>query len=365
MIRVEHLVKRYGANVAVDDVSFSVAKGDVVGFLGPNGAGKSTTLRILAGFLGMTAGKVTIAGHDVALDSFAARSAVGYMPEAVPLYPEMRVVEYLAFRAELKRVARGERRARVDDAMAKARVDDVATTSIGRLSKGYRQRVGLADALVANPPILILDEPTAGLDPNQIREVRAVLRALGGDHTILLSTHILSEVEATCGRVVVIAKGKLLADGATADLRGMRRTAGLAITVRGDPAQAARVLRAVPGIARVQVAAVAEGAPAKRDEAPAAKGGDGGHAGDLSVATCTWKKKIGDDAIARAAEKAVGSLVLEGLFVREAKAIGGSLEDVFAELTRGAPPDEAGADADEGADDGADRAGAPRGGAEA
>src|SRR4051812_27468502 len=238
MISVQKLVKRYGsgpgARVAVDNLSFEVDKGEVVGFLGPNGAGKSTTLRIVSGFLGMTSGTVSVAGHDIRDESFEARQKIGYMPEAVPLYPEMRVAEYLAFRAELKRVPRSDRASFVDDAMAKANVDEVANVLIGSLSKGYRQRVGLADALVARPPLLILDEPTAGLDPNQIREVRDVIRALGKEHTVLLSTHILSEVEASCSRVIVIAKGKLVAEGTMADLARKRRAAGLLLVVRGE-----------------------------------------------------------------------------------------------------------------------------------
>ena len=234
MISVQKLVKRYGKKLAVDDLSFEVDRGEVVGFLGPNGAGKSTTLRILAGFLGMSSGTVTVAGHDIKDQSFEARQKIGYMPEAVPLYTEMRVAEYLAFRAELKRVARSERRSAVDEAMQKANVDDVANVLIGNLSKGYRQRVGLADALVARPPLLVLDEPTAGLDPNQIREVRDVIKELGREHTVLLSTHILSEVEASCSRVVVIAKGKLVAEGTMEDLAKKRRAAGLVIVVRGD-----------------------------------------------------------------------------------------------------------------------------------
>ena len=167
MIRVSHLTKRYGVQLAVDDVSFEVGKGEVLGFLGPNGAGKSTTLRILAGYLAPTSGTVAIDGHDVATDSIGARRCIGYMPEAVPLYPEMRVIEYLRFRAELKRVPRATRTSRIDDAMGQAAVLDVAHKRIEHLSKGYRQRVGLADAIVARPPIVILDEPTAGLDPNQ------------------------------------------------------------------------------------------------------------------------------------------------------------------------------------------------------
>jgi len=302
--------------VAVDDVSFRVEKGQIVGFLGPNGAGKSTTLRILAGFLGMTAGKVEICGHDVEGESLEARRSVGYMPEAVPLYPEMRVVEYLTFRAELKGVARSKRRAHVDDAMDKASVFDVANTLIGKLSKGYRQRVGLADALVANPPLLILDEPTAGLDPNQIRQVRELIAGLSGDHTVLLSTHILSEVEQSCDRVILIAKGKLLAEGKTADIRKMRRAAALEITVRGDAARALRILRAVQGVAKVKEA------PTK--EAPTA------------TFHVTWTKKLADSDVDATIEAAVAALVGAGLGVREVAPVGSSLEDVFTELTRDA-----------------------------
>jgi ABC-2 type transport system ATP-binding protein len=305
VIVVSHLVKRYGSTAAVDDVSFEVGKGEVVGFLGPNGAGKSTTLRILSGFLGMTSGSVTIAGHDIDDDSFEARKAIGYMPEAVPLYPEMRTVEYLMFRAELKGVARAKRRANVDEAMEKANVVDVATQVIGKLSKGYRQRVGLADALVAKPPLLILDEPTAGLDPNQIRDVRAVVAGLGAEHTVLLSTHILSEVEASCSRVLVIAKGKLVAQGATSEIRAMRRAPRVEITVRGDAAKAEVALAGADGIAEVERVA-----------------------SDADVATFRCATKS-----ATATEDAVSALVAAGLRVREVRAAGG-LEEVFAELTK-------------------------------
>ncbi len=314
MIEVSHLVKRYGSRLAVDDVSFEVGKGDVVGFLGPNGAGKSTTLRILAGFLGMNEGIVKIAGHDIVEESFEARRAIGYMPEAVPLYPEMRVREYLAFRAELKGVPRGRRRANVGEAMDKARVADVAGQVIGKLSKGYRQRVGLADALVAKPPILVLDEPTAGMDPNQIRDVRALVKELGKDHTVLLSTHILSEVESSCGRVLLIAKGKLVAKGATKDIQKMRRAPALEVVVRGKGEDAARVLRGVEGVTRVD--------------------GAGSESGGVSTLSCVWAKKLSAEECATATESAVAALVGSGLFVREVRAAGGSLEEVFAELTR-------------------------------
>ncbi len=317
MIEVSHLAKRYGSKLAVDDISFEVGKGDVVGFLGPNGAGKSTTLRILSGFLGMSQGTVKIAGHDIVAEPFRAREAIGYMPESVPLYPEMRVVEYLAFRAELKRVGRRARRAQVDLAMEKANVTDVATTLIGKLSKGYRQRVGLADALVARPPILILDEPTAGLDPNQIREVRSLIKGLGTEHTVLLSTHILSEVESSCSRVLVIAKGKLVAQGPTRDIQQMRRSRSLEITVRGNVDEALAVLKRIDGVAKVT--REAEGVSARSD---------------VAALRCTWVKKLPADSAILAAESAVAALVAAKIAVREVRGAGGSLEEVFAELTR-------------------------------
>jgi ABC-2 type transport system ATP-binding protein len=327
MISVQKLVKRYGSGslgsagrVAVDDVSFEVDKGEVVGFLGPNGAGKSTTLRILSGFLGMTSGKVTVAGYDIREQSFEARQKIGYMAEAVPLYPEMRVAEYLAFRAELKRVPRRDRPSFVDDAMQKANVDDVANVLIGSLSKGYRQRVGLADALVARPPLLILDEPTAGLDPNQIREVRDVIRDLGKEHTVLLSTHILSEVEASCSRVVVIAKGKLVAEGTMDDLSRKRRAAGLVLVVRGSVDAAIAAVSAVPGIAKVT-----------REE-------NRDTASDTHELRCSWQKKLDEAGTSAAIEQAVAALVASGCFVREVRAVRSSLEEVFAELTSGAAP---------------------------
>jgi ABC-2 type transport system ATP-binding protein len=316
MISVSHLVKRYGSNAAVDDVSFEVGKGDIVGFLGPNGAGKSTTLRILSGFLGMTSGKVTIAGHDVDEDSLGARAAIGYMPEAVPLYPEMRVIEYLGFRAELKGVARKKRVAWVDEAMGRANVMDVANVLIGNLSKGYRQRVGLADALVAKPAILILDEPTAGLDPNQIREVRDLIAELGKAHTILLSTHILSEVEASCSRVLVIAKGKLVASGETKDIGRMRKTSAVDLTLRGEPEGALRLVRAVEGVSKARRVAGEDGA-------------------SVFTVRCTFGKGEAQDGAALV-ERVVAALVGAGVAVREVRPAGGSLEDVFAELTRDA-----------------------------
>jgi ABC-2 type transport system ATP-binding protein len=242
VIEVQGLTKDYGTVIAVRDVSFSVGRGEVVGFLGPNGAGKSTTLRILAGFLGATSGKVTIGGFDIAEQSLEARAQLGYMPEAAPLYPELRVREYLEFRARLKRVPRARRRQNVERALERAHVADVSETTIGHLSKGYRQRVGLADALVADPPLLILDEPTAGLDPNQVREVRALIQELSAEHTVLLSTHILSEVEATCQRALVIDRGRLVAQGTLAELARGRRSSTLVVVLRDPDARASGIL---------------------------------------------------------------------------------------------------------------------------
>jgi ABC-2 type transport system ATP-binding protein len=255
VIEVEGLTKDYGTVVAVRDVSFSVGRGEVVGFLGPNGAGKSTTLRILAGFLGATSGKVRVNGHDLGDASLAARASLGYMPEAAPLYTELRVREYLEFRARLKKVPRSKRAASVERAMERANLRDVSETTIGHLSKGFRQRVGLADALVADPPLLILDEPTAGLDPNQVREVRALIKELATDHTVLLSTHILSEVEATCQRALVIDHGRLVAQGTLEELSRGRRSSTLSLTLRDPERRSAKVLGEQAGVIGVETLA--------------------------------------------------------------------------------------------------------------
>jgi ABC-2 type transport system ATP-binding protein len=252
MIEAENLSKDYGTVVAVQNVSFRVGAGEIVGFLGPNGAGKSTTLRILAGFLGATSGSVRIDGHDVAREPLLAKRKLGYMPEAAPLYPEMRVDEYLTFRASAKRVARSARKAAVRRAMELARVNDMQGTLIAHLSKGYRQRVALADALVASPPLLILDEPTAGLDPNQIRETRRVIRDLGKTHTILLSTHILSEVESTCDRALVIDRGKLVAEGTLAELSALGKSKTLLAELNDPEARAQSLLDEIQGVERVE-----------------------------------------------------------------------------------------------------------------
>ncbi len=210
MIEVEALSRRYGSRIAVDDVSFRVEPGEIVGFLGPNGAGKTTTLRMLTGYLAPTSGDIRIDGIDAVTNSIRARERIGYMPEGVPLYGEMRVYEYLRHRGALKSVANLAEA--VDRSLELAGVADARTRILGQLSKGYRQRVGLAEALIADPPILILDEPTSGLDPNQVRRFRELVRGFSGKKTVLLSTHILSEVEAVCDRVIIIREGKKVAD---------------------------------------------------------------------------------------------------------------------------------------------------------
>src|SRR6266850_2582212 len=213
MIEVQNLTKHYGPVTAIRDVSFSVAPGEIVGFLGPNGAGKSTTMRILSCFMPASGGTAKVAGFDVFRESMEVRRRIGYLPENVPLYTDLRVAPYLEFVAEIKGVPRGERKKRVADAMDRCRIADVQNRLIGKLSKGYRQRVGLAQAIVSDPAVLILDEPTIGLDPQQITEIRALIKALAGDHTVILSTHILPEVSMICQGVVIINRGSIVAQG--------------------------------------------------------------------------------------------------------------------------------------------------------
>jgi len=229
MIKVENLTKRYAGQPAIQDLNFEVSQGEIMGFLGPNGAGKTTTMRILAGFMPPTSGRATVAGFDVFEQSLQARTHLGYMPENVPLYSDMRVTEYLNYRAALKEVQHRRVAERVGDVEELCGLKEVEKKLIGTLSKGYRQRVGLADALLAEPDLLILDEPTIGLDPNQIRQVRELIKNLGRDHTILLSTHILPEVEMTCSRVIIIHKGRIEACDTPDNLLGRIRQAGIVV----------------------------------------------------------------------------------------------------------------------------------------
>src|SRR5580704_9830263 len=219
MIEVSNLTKRYAGRTAVDDISFTVAPGEIVGLLGPNGAGKSTTMRVLSGFMPATSGTVRVSGLDVFHDSDEVRKRIGYMPENNPLYPDMRVREYLKFRARLKGLGWRRSRERVNTVMEQCGLTGVSRRIIGQLSKGYRQRVGLADALVHEPDLIILDEPTIGLDPNQIRSVRELIKELGRRHTILLSSHILPEVEMTCNRVLIMREGRILASDTPENLQ--------------------------------------------------------------------------------------------------------------------------------------------------
>ena len=252
MIEVQHITKRYGRVTAVDDVSFRAERGEILGFLGPNGAGKTTTMRILTGYMPPTEGKAMVAGLDVFTQPTEAKRRTGYLPETPPLYPDMTVREYLDFVAKIKGVPPKERRNRVASTMERTRVADMASRHCSKLSKGYRQRVGLAQALIHNPEVLILDEPTAGLDPKQIIETRDLIRSLGGDHTIVLSTHILPEVAQTCHRVVIINKGRVVAvdtpENLTARLKGAET---MYVQVDSDGADALTVLQAIPGVTRV------------------------------------------------------------------------------------------------------------------
>ena len=254
MIEVQNLTKHYGSLTAIRDVSFSVAPGDIVGFLGPNGAGKSTTMRILSCFLPASSGSAKVAGYDVFRESMEVRKRIGYLPESVPLYGDMRVAPYLDFVAEVKGVGRSARRARVAEVMERTLITDMQDRLIRNLSKGYKQRVGLAQALVSDPHVLILDEPTIGLDPAQITEVRALIKSLAGEHTVILSTHILPEVSMVCGSVVIINRGAIVAQGPIDRLvEQFFPTARVEVEVTAPRAAAVRDgMRTIPGVVRVE-----------------------------------------------------------------------------------------------------------------
>ena len=308
MIRIEGLSKTYGRarEPALDGVSFAVARGEIVGLLGPNGAGKSTLMRVLTCFLTPTRGTAELNGHSIAGDTRAVRRSLGYLPEAVPLPPEMRVGEYLGFRAALKGVARGRRRAAIDDAIGAAGLTDRGAQIIGTLSRGYRQRVGLADALLGRPPILILDEPTVGLDPNQIRDTRDLIKRLGQEHAVLLSTHVLSEVEAVASRVVILNRGRLVAAETPGELRArMQARRRLVIEVRdADRGRAETIYRDLSVVTAVDAI-------------------DGTH---LALAFAA-----GDDGAAR--EAVFQAAVAGNLVLRELRSEEPSLEDLFAQVT--------------------------------
>jgi len=307
MIEVTNLTKKYGRTTAVDGVSFTVQKGEILGFLGPNGAGKTTTMRILTCYLPPTDGTAKVAGYDVFEAPLEVKRRVGYIPETPPLYIDMDVQTYLDFAAKIKGVPGKSRKARIDDAVEKCRVGDVRKTLIGKLSKGYRQRVGLAQAIIHNPDVLILDEPTAGLDPKQIIETRELIKSLGGEHTIVLSTHILPEVSMTCGRVVIINRGKVVAEDTPDNLmHRLRGAAALRVEAKGDPEQLERALARVPGVAKVSV-----------------------HGGSTGTQLFDVEASDGRDVRAELARSVVqGGFELLGL-----SQVGMSLEEIFLHLT--------------------------------
>ncbi len=256
MISVSHMTKHFAGCMAVNDVSFEVESGEIVGFLGPNGAGKTTTMRILAGYLPASSGRITVAGYDVFTQSLEVRRRIGYMPENVPLYPDMRVDEYLDFRARLKGVRPSRRRHRLEEVKELCGLRDVSRRIIGQLSKGYRQRVGLAESMVNDPELLILDEPTLGLDPNQIRQVRELIKSLAVRHTILMSTHILSEAELTCQRVLIINQGRIVASDSPEMLRRhLQGAVQVVVEIQGRQDEVLTALQSLPGVENVNVQA--------------------------------------------------------------------------------------------------------------
>lgn len=259
MIQIEHLVKYYGTNCAVDDISFTVGRGEIVGLLGPNGAGKSTTMNILTGCLSSTSGRAEIDGIDILRDPLRAKQLIGYLPEQPPLYLDMTVLEYLGFVYELKR-CQLEREAHLREVMEVVRISDMKDRLIRSLSKGYRQRVGIAQALIASPRVIIFDEPTVGLDPKQIIEIRSLIRSLGKNHTVILSTHILQEVQAVCDRIVIINKGKIVANEKTENISGaVDRARRFNVKICGPQKDVLTVLRALPGVVYAEALAERDG----------------------------------------------------------------------------------------------------------
>lgn len=313
MIEVEHLSKIYGSTPAVQDVTFSVEPGEIVGFLGPNGAGKTTTMRILAGYLPATSGTARIAGYDVHENSLAVRQRIGYLPETPPLYPEMTVEGFLYFVARLKGVSAGDRAQRVRNAIARCNLQEKHSVLIRKLSKGFRQRVGIAQAIVHDPPAIILDEPTVGLDPRQIIEVRNLIKSLAGSHTIILSTHILPEVSMTCSRVTIINKGKIVATNTPENLEAsLASGSGYELEIEGDPATAQQALQMLPGVRLVEsIASVAGG------NLPENRAG----------------LRVISESGAEPGRDIVTVLVGMGLGVYEMRRTRATLEDVFLELT--------------------------------
>src|SRR5665213_206518 len=321
VICVSNLSKAYGSVLAVDRVSFDVGKGQVVGFLGPNGAGKSTTIRMLACYLPPTSGGATINGFDIFHQSEQVRQSLGYLPENCPLYAEMRVEEYLDFRGRLRKMDRATRLKRIDHVVDRCWLKQVRRRPIGHLSKGYRQRVGLADAMLHNPAVLILDEPTVGLDPTQIIESRKLIKELGGQHTIMLSTHILPEVEAVCDRAIIIAGGRIVAQGSPEELRSTRRASARVLVECKGPAEAVRnVLSRVSGVGGVDILT---GHGEIRGEARAGKQSDNAYV------TAALRPQENRDV----REEAARTVVQNGWPLREIRLEHATLEEFFVQVT--------------------------------
>src|SRR2546422_4767326 len=315
MIEVDRLHKHYGPVAAIRDVSFTVAPGQIVGFLGPNGAGKSTTMRILACFMPASSGRARVAGRDVLSESMEVRRRIGYLPENVPLYTDLRVAPYLDFVAEVKGVPRSERRRRVADVMDRCMVADVQNRLIGKLSKGYRQRVGLAQAIVSDPEVLILDEPTIGLDPKQITEIRSLIKSLAGQHTVILSTHILPEVSMVCSGVIIINNGSIVAQGPIDTLlEQFFPTARVEVEIVGPGPAVLERIRAIAGVLSVQDLAAANGA-------------------SRFVVEAARDRDVRSEIFQMAAQQRWELL--------ELKRVGTTLEEVFIRIVAGEEPEEA------------------------
>ena len=309
MIEVDQLSKIYGSTAAIQEVSFKVEPGEILGFLGPNGAGKTTTMRILTGYLPATEGTARVAGKDVHAESMAVRQSIGYLPEMPPLYPQMTVAGFLDFVARIKGVSAGDRATQVESAINRCNLQEKRNVIIRKLSKGFRQRVGIAQAIVHNPPVIILDEPTVGLDPRQIIEVRNLIKSLAGEHTIVLSTHILPEVSMTCDRITIINRGQIVATDSPENLvERLTGQGGYWVELQGDEARSLDVLQAVPGVMQVKPVAMEE-----RVE------------GHQRYQVTTENEEVGR-AIA-------ASVVSEGLGLFELRRNRASLEDVFINLT--------------------------------
>ncbi|MFK8181765.1 MAG: ABC transporter ATP-binding protein [Phormidesmis sp.] len=316
MIEVDQLSKIYGQAAAIKDVSFRVEPGEILGFLGPNGAGKTTTMRILTGYLPATEGTARVAGKDVHTESMAVRQSIGYLPETPPLYPQMTVVGFLHFVAQIKGVSAGDRVTQVNSAINRCNLQEKRNVIIRKLSKGFRQRVGIAQAIVHNPPVIILDEPTVGLDPRQIIEVRNLIKSLAGEHTIILSTHILPEVSMTCDRITIINRGEIIATDSPEHLvERLTGQSGYWVELRGDKERGLQVLRSVPGVLKAE--------PISTEE--------------LAEDHQRYQVTTGSEEVGSAI---AATVVSHGLALFELSPNRASLEDVFINLTTQEPSQE-------------------------